>query len=128
MRRLLLVVSLLFGLLAMHGGLGTIGCSSSPHDQMAMVSLPATATSDMSLHHTPAQPVQAPDPLVMPSCLAPLPPSGLHVPLPVLLAVLTLTIAVSLLPLGRRSGRPTGREPPRPRWLDPINGWGVLRT
>jgi hypothetical protein len=58
MRRLLIVTAVLFGLLAMHGGLGVTGCTNiasvAGAPMAGMPGMSATSGSQMALHHTPA--------------------------------------------------------------------------
>jgi hypothetical protein len=137
LRKYVVVFAVLFGVLAMHGGIGSSGCSA-----MAMTSDGAMATgtatqmqvgatasepSSMVLHHTPTVPTA---PIRTPhsdNCSAPLPPSAAA------LLISLVLLGVAVMPISRLRSlrplpRPTGREPPRPRWLDPLTGLQVLRT
>lgn len=128
------VFAVLVGVLVMHGGLGVSACTAmSMTDATASVasgsavsgSLPASTSS----HQTPTVP-DAPAPVLghENTCTAPLPPTTTTAAVLAMIflgmAVLAVTRRRPFCPLRRRSGP----EPPRPRWLDPRIGLGVLRT
>jgi hypothetical protein len=132
MRRLLIVTAVLFSLLAMHGGLGVTGCatmSSAADTSMAgMPGMSATNGSGMALHHTPAAPSGPLEHHSIMDCISPLPQTSSTWSLGMLFTFGLLLLALTAVRPRQSHGRPSTREPPLLRWLDPVIGLGVLRA
>jgi len=123
MRRLVLIAATLFGILVMHGGVGTSACSEPAMDGGVV----AMTGGDMAAHHMPAAPQQPAQDHQQAGCLA-VPPSTATAAQQrqhdrgnaAASTAVQLTVVLQL-------AGPTGREPPRSRQLDPTDGLGVLR-
>ena len=119
MKRLLVVLATLVGILAMHGGVGTPArAQTATVTTAAMPGMP-------SMPDAPTMPaVPAPD-HQQATCASPLPPSAIAAPR--LTHHRTTPAAADGLPATVAApGRPSGREPPRPRQLARMS-LGVLR-
>lgn len=132
-RRRLLVLAVLVGVLALHGGVWAAGCHAMTGGAMgaapgvAAGSAPAVEPAAASTTGVPLPPSAPAGFQIQDGCAALLPSGGTLGATGWLLLGLVLAAAVILPARGRPGG--TGRRaPPRPLWLDPVIGLGILRT
>lgn len=129
MRRFLGTLTLLFAVLAMHGGLGA-SCQDAAMATTAHASHDVGMSMEdsplIALHHLPVPPPEPQSGNKMTSCKFIVPRAELTAPNLQKLSVAVVTTTFVHSHVSRQ--RPSGREPARPRYLDPIAGLGVLRT
>lgn len=123
MKRLLLIVATLVGILMMHGGVAASACSGMATGSGSM---PMTGGS-IAPDHTPAPPQPASKGHLQATCLSPSPPAAVAAPQRQLDHASVAPSAAGDLAVAPRLGWPPEREPPRLRQRDPTDGLGVLR-
>ncbi len=116
----------------MHGGLGVTGCANmagaADASMAGMPGMSADTGSQMALHHTPAAPSGPVEHHSIMDCISPLPQTSSTWSLGLLLFLGLLLLGLTAVRPRQSHGRPSTREPPILRWLDPVKGLGVLRT
>jgi hypothetical protein len=93
-----------------------------------MPGMPPTSGSQMALHHTPSAPNGPAEHHSIMDCISPLPQTSSTWSLGLLLTLGLVLLGLTAVRPRQSHGRPSTREPPILRWLDPVKGLGVLRT